>query len=575
MATEYERDPAGDELTLESPDMVNFVTRYSDIIRLHLESRPYVRIGKILEGGAAIVYIPREMVEITLQEIGLSSITMFPVIMGLMAQADLTASGITQVQRQPYLDLRGRGVLLGFVDTGIDYTNQAFLYEDGTTKIKSIWDQTITGKPPDTYGIGTQYTEDEINRALRSADPYSVVPHRDQVEHGTFLAALAGSRETGTYMGAAPDSEIIMVKLRKANAYHLERRMIPPEQENAFSSADLMLGVQYIIDQARVLGRPVAICIGLGSNDAGHDGMNVMEEYLIRVATGTGHAVCVAAGNEAIARHHTQGVLSETGEISEIGIQTQGQGEGINVLLWNDAVDRFSVSLMSPAGELVERVPARIGMSQIVEMKVDDSQVSVEYFFPYPKSRSQLTWIRIRSATPGIWRIIVHGDIVLAGTYHAWLPITGFVDPGIEFLHPSPNFTITVPGTALGVLTVGAFQTGTKGLYARSSWGPTRFPALAPDLTAPGVNVAGIFPQGPGAMSSTCVSAAITAGACALMLQWGIVEGNDRVLNTQLIRSYLIRGCDRDPGIRYPNEQWGYGRLNLLNAFIQLREVEP
>ncbi len=556
----------------ERPDVVDLVVRRGDLLLSQLEERPYIKAGKMLSNGSAIIYMPQDMIEQTFSEIGTGDLAAYPILMGLMARSDLAISGITEIQESA-LDLRGQGVLLGFVDTGIDYTSAAFLYEDNTTKIKYIWDQSISGKPPDTFPFGSEYNEAQINEALRSRDPYKIVPQRDTVGHGTFLASVGGSREPGEHLGAAPDSEIIAVKLRKASAHHLERELVPPEQENAFSSADLMLGVQYILEKASELRMPVSICIGLGSNDGGHDGFLVLEEFLTSSSNRTGVSICVAAGNETLARHHAQGRLQGSGSTQDIEIMSEGNIRGFFLQIWNGASDRLSVSVTSPAGEIVGRVPARPGNNVSTTLLLEKSRVEVEYYFPNPRSGSQVTFVKIITPSPGIWKITVYGDIIVDGSFHVWLPVTGLVYPGVEFLTPSPNYTITVPGTSVGMITVGAYRTQTRSLYSNSSWGPSRLPALLPDLCAPGVEVGGIFPFGYGSMTGTSVAAAITAGACALMLQWGIVEGNEVAMNTYLIKSYLIRGCERDPGIIYPNEQWGYGRLNLYNSFAQLGET--
>jgi hypothetical protein len=172
-----------------------------------------------------------------------------------------------------------------------------------------------------------------------------------------------------------------------------------------------------------------------------------------------------------------------------------------------------------------------------------------------------------------VWRVTLHGDIVLDGSFHAWLPLTGFIPPDVRFLSPDPDYTVTVPGTATGPITCGAYNSLTGAPYPPSSRGPTRRPELSPDLAAPGVNVSGVFPYGEGLLSGTGVAAAITAGAAALLLQWGVVERNDPIFNTFRIKAFLIRGCTRAPGVAYPNNIEGYGRLNLLNTFNQMRNI--
>ena len=246
--------------------------------------------------------------------------------------------------------------------------------------------------------------------------------------------------------------------------------------------------------------------------------------------------------------------------------------ENIFLSVWNTVSDRFSAAVRSPSGELVSRVPARPGTSTTVNLIFERAEVTIEYYFPVEGSGSQLTVVRIQNATPGIWTVTLYGDIVLDGTYHAWLPLTGFVAPDTEFLTSSPYYTVTVPSTAVGIISCGAYDNNNLSLYLNSSWGPSRLGSIRPDFVAPGVGVGGYFPYGFGTLSGTSVAAAITAGACAQLMQWGIVEGNEPTMSTYQIRAYLIRGCTRTTALTYPNEQWGYGTLNLLRTFDEMRE---
>jgi len=224
-------------------------------------------------------------------------------------------------------------------------------------------------------------------------------------------------------------------------------------------------------------------------------------------------------------------------------------------------------------GELIPRVPPRSGLLNETQLLLERSTVRVTYFFPIEGLGGQLTAVKIIDATAGIWTITTHGDIILDGNFHSWLPMTGFVSPTVEFLAANPNYTITVPAGLHGGIVCGAYNYRTDSLYAFSSWGPTRAGELAPDLVAPGVDIVGYFPGGKGIMSGTSVAAAITTGAAALMLQWGIVKGNDPAMSSYQIRAYLIRGCDRDENQTYPNTRWGYGSLNLFRAFELMREL--
>lgn len=509
----------------------------------------------------------------TMTEIGSSFISSASLVLGLLDRASLESSGILQVHRQPYLDLLGRDVIIGFVDTGIDYTLDVFRYEDGTTKIHYIYDQTVQGTPPEPNWVGTEYTEAQINEALKSPNPYEIVPHQDTVGHGTFLASVAAGREVDNFIGAAPDSGIIAVKLRKARNFYLKSYLVPQNQENAFESSAVMLGIEYIVLRARKLNKPVVICVGLGTNFGSHDNYNIFTEYLSGISNVRGVCLCIAAGNESQARHHTMGAIRTQGERQNIDLKIGERESDVFISIWNNVSDRISVSVTSPTGEMVGRLPAKANASRVTKLVMEPSIIMVNYFFPMEGSGAQLTVVRMIRASPGIWTITLHGDIILDGTYHAWLPMTGFVDPDVEFLSTSPYYTVTVPGTMVGSICCGAYNAQQDSLYAKSSWGPTRSELLAPDLVAPGVNIGGYYPDGPGRMDGTSIAAAIVAGACALMMQWGVVEGNDTAFSTYHIRAYLIRGCSRSEGIQYPNPQWGYGVLDLMQTFHLIREL--
>jgi len=566
-----------DEMLLEDfialPDTIPLIIRDGFLGSEEFRQSHNIRRGTVIDGEYSIDYVNRDEADGIVAEIGSDELSMFPIVLGVLDQQNLDAAGITQVQRHPYLDLRGRGTLIGFIDTGIDYTKDAFQYEDGTSKIKYIWDQTVRGDAPQGFHFGTEYSADQINSALKTENPWTVVPHRDTVGHGTFLASVAASRENGEYIGAAPDAEIIAVKLKRAGQFHYEQFLIPNSQENAFLSSDIMLGVRYIINKADELGRPVAICIAVGSNFGGHSGHDPMEEYLTRISSVNGVAIVCAAGNESQAKHHTNNRLSSSDESQNVELSV-GDGAGdIYLSLWSGSSDRIAVSITSPTGEIIPKIPVRPGATYTANLVLERSRVTVEYHLPLRASGNQFTRIRIINPTPGIWTITVHGEIVLDGEYHFWLPLTGFIDPDTIFLTPIPNYTIVVPASATGVITCGAYDSRNNSLYINSSWGPTRRPMMAPDLVAPGVNVGGVFPTGYGQMSGTSVSAAITAGACALMLQWGIVDDNETALNTERIKAHLIRGSVRDISIEYPNVQWGYGKLQMYNTLSIMRPL--
>jgi len=552
------------------PDSIALNIRYDESLRRFADEREYVYIGKIVHGNQAIVYVKENKIEEVLRELGVNNISYLPVVLGLLGTESIKAAGILDVQKEPTLALKGDGVLIGIIDTGVDYTKDAFINKDGKSRIQYIWDQTQTGNIPEGYLFGAEYTNEEINEAIKQENPYNIVKQKDDVGHGTFLASIAASNDPNEYLGAAPNSELIVVKLKKAKQYFINRYLIPPEQNSVFESINVMLGIEYMIEKAAQLNKPLAICIGLGTNQDGHDGFNALEEYLSTISKISGICVCAGAGNESNTAHHTDGRLEGQGDNKNIEIRVPENSYSFPIYIWNNFSDRISVSIKSPTGEIIGRVPAKAGTLLESNLVLERSKVSVRYSFPMPGSGSQLTTIKIIEPTPGIWTITIYGDIVLDGSYHAWLHMRELISPGIEFLTPTSNCTIVVPATSYGTITCGAYNFRNNSLYIDSSWGPTRTPVMSPDFAAPGVDSLGIFPKNNGTMTGTSVAAAVTTGACALMLQWGIVQKHNISLDTYRIKAYLIRGCDRTPGVEYPNIQWGYGRLDLYKVFTQL-----
>jgi subtilisin family serine protease len=567
--------PTFDEI-LNNPDTLTFVFKTSEFFKNFLQDRLEVSVIHSIDDQYIIGAINKSYYERLREDLGTGITNALPFAMGLLDRISLESAGVIQVQNQPFLNLKGKGVLVGIVDTGIDYTKNAFINSDGNSKIIYLLDQTIPGTVvKENIFIGTEYTNDQINQALRAENPFDIVPSVDTVGHGTFLASVAaGNAEQNNTrnIGAAPEADLIVVKLAPMQGFLRDLYLIPPDQENVYNSHFVMLGIHYILDKAQQLNRPVAICLGLGTNMGGHEGGSLFEEYLSNVSRITGVCLCCAAGNESEARHHTQGTVIGQDQFTPINIRVGENAGDFFVSIWCSASDKMSVAVRSPTGESVSRVTAKAGARFEVKLILENSRVIVEYYFPSENSGSELILVKIFNATPGIWTIQVYGDIILSGTFHAYLPLTGLVSPNVEFLAPTPYYTVVVPATALGVITTGAYNQNTNTLYNKTSWGPTRLPMLSPDFVAPGADVGGVYPSGNGTMSGTSVSAAIATGACALLLQWGIIQNNNPSMNTYQARAYIIRGCTRDPSLTYPNYQWGYGRLNLFQTFNLMRE---
>lgn len=568
MAEDIDESALSLEEFIKLPNTVSFDAMNSNQLREFVRENPFIKLGTQLGTGYVPVYINIEHIPMLIQKLG-NTYLLFPAILSPLGLFSQTQAGISPLLDHPHLKLNGKGVIIGIVDTGIDYTNEVFRHEDGSSKIISIWDQTIDGNRPPGLYYGAEYSREQINEALRSDDPFAVVPSRDTDGHGTFMASLAAGRQTGEYTGAAPEAELVIVKLKRAHQYFINDFLLPPENPNYFQNVDVMLGMKYIVDKAKERNAPLVICNGLGSNDTGHDGYTMFGEYISFLSERPGTAVVNGAGNESNARHHTQGQLVRTGSTDVIGIRVGDPMTSFRVNIYCSSFDKISIGVTSPSGEIISRVPFKVGTTTTEVLTFDRTTISINYF----RAINTVISVGFQNAKEGTWEIVLYGDSILGGEYHAWLPITYQVSPNVYFMRPVPDYTIVYPADAMKTMACGAYDANTNSLYVSSSWGPTRLPRNAPDFVAPGVNVQGMYPTGLGTFTGTSAAAAITSGAVALLFQWGILEENYIAMDGEIARVLLISGCKRDPDQKYPNNRWGYGQLNLYDTFLAIRDT--
>lgn len=500
-----------------------------------------------------------------------------PKLYGLMQEYfspdSLIESGITQVQREP-LSLTGRNCIIVFIDTGIDYTNPLFRNPDGSSRILAIWDQTIqTGTPPEGFLYGTEYSREEINRALESEDPYAIVPSRDEIGHGSNLAAVAAGSRLGSgleYLGAAPEADIVVVKLKECKDY-LRSFYLVPRGVPAYEESDIMLAVQYGDGFAEVFERPVIFCLGLGTNYGDHAGSSALSRYLSAVAVKRSRAVVVCGGNEGNAAHHYQGNLNNRGNTAEnrdaVEIRVGENSDGFLLELWGNVPDVFTVSVRSPGGETIPAI--RLGVRDVITYSFiyERTRIAVAGDLVEPASGEELVLLRVQAPTPGIWTFQVEASgEIHNGEFHMWLPITQFMNAEAFFLQPTPYITLTEPAMAADVISVSTYDASNNSFYISSGRGFTRNGAIKPDFAAPGVNISVIR----GRQTGSSLAAAITAGAVAQFMQWAVVDGNNPFVESREIRNYFIRGASRSFDLTYPNREWGYGRLNVAGIFDAL-----
>lgn len=523
----------------------------------------------------------------------------FPDLMGLQQEeigeipegqmfdpSPLIASGITQIQDAP-LNLHGRGVILAFADTGINYENAVFRRSDGSSRILSIWDQTIqNGEPPEGFYIGTEYTREQINEALESDNPRQLVPTVDEDGHGTRMASLAaGSRltEGASYVSPAYEADILVVKLRPAKRYLREYYQIP-DTSSAYASSDIMMAVKYLNSFARAFRRPIVFCMGLGSNYRDHEGNSVFSRYLNDIASQQSRIMVVAGGNEGDASHHFSGRFEETASgrgTEEVNMEVY-VSEGVSGFLlqiWTSAPVNLAVSIRTPGGEYVAPVSVLFQTNLRYRFVFEETVITVYNAYIAQGSGDALVLLRFENPTAGIWTVGVSDTEGTKGAgFDAWLPIQTFLEQPVYFLEPSPNITLTSPSYASDAITVAAYNSFDNSIYRSSGRGYSRDGQIKPDLAAPGVNITiagnrlGSTPR-ISTYTGSSLAAAITAGGAAQFMQWAVIDGNSPYIRSQELKNYFIRGAKREENQNYPNRTWGYGRLDLYGTFLKMRNM--
>ncbi len=555
---------------ITSNEYTDFIIEYNQNPRIFEQFTDAV--VHIMNTRFAIVYVP--VSQLSGRTISVFGYSVLPSCYGLNSEVSLEASGITRLRRIPVFNLRGAGVLVGIIDTGIDYTNPVFLRSDGTTKIAAIWDQTIEGdRFPDITNFGTEYLAEDINQALNSIDPYSIVPSVDENGHGTMLAGIAAGSEDeeGNFSGVVPDAELIVVKLKQAKQALREFYVIP-EGVVAYQENDIMWATQYVVEVARRLQKPVAICIGLGSSQGSHDGRDSLSSMLSVGGDFPGVTISIAAGNEGNMRRHFFGRVDQQIGYSTVELNVGENEPGFTMELWGTAPNTYSIDMLSPAGEYIPRITAALSVSREISFVFERTRIFVDYQLIESQTGDQLILMRFLSPTPGIWRFQVYTRGDLEGSFHIWLPMGDFISENTYFIQSDPYTTITSPGNSLTPITVTAYNPINGNLYQRASRGYTRIDTIKPDFGAPGVNVlAPTLSHGFANVSGTGAAAAHTAGVTAILLEWGIVYSNYPGIDSVEVKKFLIRGASRSPTQTYPNRDWGYGVLDIYNVFDILR----
>lgn len=475
-------------------------------------------------------------------------------------------SCIDIVQDMP-LSLRGKGTLIGIVDSGIDYENAEFRNEDGTTRIVSLWDQSVNGRPPAGYLAGTEYTREQIDAALATEDKEvrrQMVKTSDVSGHGTAVAGIAAGNGRGSegrrFRGAAPEAELIIVK------------MGAPREGGFPRTTELMRGVDYIVRKAVELRRPVAINISFGNTYGSHDGTSLVERFLNDIADMWKNVICIGSGNEGASAGHVSGKVRR--QISEtVELAVQQREPALSIQIWKSYVDEMGVSVISLSGRQAGPFYEFLGAQRYI---LGDTELLIYYGEPKPYSVKQEIYLSLlpgkQYIESGVWKIVLTPGRIVDGEYQMWLPTQTSLNMGTAFLQPNSMSTLTIPSTASLAVTVAAYDARTFSYADFSGRGPAGMyegeNVLKPDIAAPGVRVTAPVPGGGyQSFSGTSFAAPFVTGSAALLMEWGIVRGNDPYLYGEKVKAYLRKGAKQLAGYeRWPNALLGYGALCVRDS---------
>lgn len=536
--------------------------------------------GVMISSNFAVIITPankiNEISNIVLRIVNIEVST----ILTLNTISPLEASGAPVFNNNPYLRLNGRGVLVGIIDTGIDYLNKEFQREDDTTRIVRIWDQTIQGDK-DIYDLkyGTEYTEDQINQAISlqtsGGDPYSIVPSKDDIGHGTRLAGIIGGRGINPDLkGAAPDCQFVIVKLSRATKVELDAAVIDKTDVPSYTPWSALLALRYIIAVARELKRPVVVFEPLGSNMGSHTGNGIVEQSINNYSAQSGTVVVVPTGNQGNTDTHTEGIIESSGYIKDIEIRVGEKQKNLPIEIWVNKPNRVKLSIVSPSGEVIDNLEAKNTNNERIKFLYEGTEMIVNFTSPELSTGDSLIFIRAYNLKAGIWKFRLTGQSIVDGKYYAWIPQRELLDSETKFLNSVGYTTLTLSSTSSGAISVAYYNQDDNSVISESGRGYTRYGMIKPDIAAGGFNAVVTNPGGGTAViSGSSVAGAVVAGCCALILQWAVVDKNYPDIYAAQIKSYIISGAKGRPGDVYPNKEWGYGMFDMQGVFDRIRET--
>ena len=496
-----------------------------------------------------------------------------PQLYTLQEISAIDAAQVNLLQANKPLNLNGNGVIVGIIDTGIDYLSEEFRDKNGKSRIISIWDQTIKNNNESTIvPFGSLYTREEINKAIEvyeaGGNPYDIVPSKDINGHGTGMAGIVGALgKNKDIKGIAPECEFVIVKLSEsAYTKKLLNLEIP-----IFSLPTIFAAIEYLKKVLFKEKKPLVVLLPLGSNNGNHKGDNIFDSFIESVSNNVGIVIVTGSGNEADKDGHVSGRIVDKENIEVIDLLVQENQGYMAVEIWVDLPNIIDINLISPSGEETGFIRGVVNVQKTNTFIFEKTQTRISYYLPEEYTGEELISIYFGDITPGIWQIKLRLRSGEMARYNAWLWQSGITLPGTRFLPSDQYGTVTIPGDSDFVVTVAAYNQNNNNSLSYSGVSFREENINKIDLSAGGVNTITVgLNNSTQVISGTSLAAAIGAGACVLLFQWGIVQGNYPYMYSQSIKTFLRRGVNKRGKDIYPNPQWGYGIINFYKIFEEM-----
>ena len=564
-------DPSAPNDLFINPMYKHYVAQYQgDIISQSIKN-PYI-YATIIDDKYAIVSIPvNNSIDTIQKDIPAIVFIKRGYIYTLETITVMTAANINLLHLDNPLSLFGNGVLVGLVDTGIDYLNPEFMFKNGETRIHRIWDQTLpTDRTNQNVPFGVEYTKEQITDAINASksggNPYDIVNSKDTIGHGTSMAGVIGATGVNPNLqGAAPNCEFAVVKL----APYINPPLKTRENLPIFDLTSISSAITYLVNYALNINTPMVVYIPLGSNLGNHNGEGILEDIIDTLSINRGIVMVTGSGNQANKGYHTSGMLSNPGDFNNVQLYISPEQKNLLLEFWISEPHKLSLSILSPSGESTGVIPSTLNSQDTNTFIFEQTTAKISYSIPEQLSGDELITVFLDNIQSGTWTFKLNADYALNGVFNVWIPQEGITVGNTQFLSSIPYNTVTSPGTSRYIITAACYNQNNDNIVISSGTASLNNIINIVDLAAGGVNVQTIGANSTtiSTVNGTSVSAAVVAGACALLLEWGIINGNDPNIYSQSIKYYLTGGTRKRSGDVYPNPQWGFGILDMIKVF--------